>query len=116
MLLRCLIDLNAGKDNGCDMLFESGVVSEGDSSRNQCENDEPRSFMQLNGNDGKIANFDKCDIEFKSQDNDDACNRKRKRDCILKSLNWVRKVAKDRSNSGQMINSLSLKLSNHTHL
>lgn len=98
------MDLDAGKDNGCDMLFESGAVSEGDSSRNQCQNDEVRCFVQLNGNDGKIADDDRCDIDSRSQDNEGACNRKRKRECVSESLNWVRKVAKDPCN--QVIGSL----------
>ncbi|KAK1376203.1 AT-rich interactive domain-containing protein 2 [Heracleum sosnowskyi] len=89
------MDLDAGKDNGSDMLYESSVVSEGDSSRNQYQNNEARSLVQLNRFDGNNAAVDKCEIGSKSQDNDDACNRKRKRECISKSLNWIRKVAKD---------------------
>ncbi|KAL8114150.1 AT-rich interactive domain-containing protein 1-like [Apium graveolens] len=92
------MDLDAGKDNGGDMLFESGVVSEGDSSRNHCQNDEVRCFEQLNGNDGKIVDDDSCDIDFRSRDKDGACNGKRKRECVSESLNWVKKVAKDPCN------------------
>lgn len=98
------MDLDAGKDNGCDMLFESGVVSEGDSSRNQCQNDEVRCFEQLNGNVGKIADEDSCEIDFRSQENNGACNRKRKRESVSESLIWVKKVAKDPCN--QVIGSL----------
>ncbi|KAL1828593.1 hypothetical protein ACET3Z_007005 [Daucus carota] len=92
------LDLDSGKDNGCDMLFDSGVVSEGESSKNQGPNEEVRSSVQLNGNGGKFAIVDKPDIKLKSQDTYDACNQKRKRVCISASLNWVRKVAKDPGN------------------
>lgn len=51
--------------------------------------------MQLNRFEGKIGTFDKYDRDSRSKNNNDACNRKRKREYISKSLNCVKRVSKD---------------------
>nr|XP_017232949.1 PREDICTED: AT-rich interactive domain-containing protein 1-like isoform X2 [Daucus carota subsp. sativus] len=47
---------------------------------------------------GQVTDLDKLNVELKSQDTDDVCNGKRKRVCLLKSLNWARRVANDPCN------------------
>lgn len=52
----------------------------------------------------RLAATEKCDLDSKSQGSDDVCKRKRNRECISKSLNWVKIVTKDPCN--QVIRSL----------
>lgn len=94
------VGLDEPKKNCSDKHFESSVVGDCGSRRKKCKNNEVQSFVQLDGNkkndnDERIADVEEHDIDVKSVVKEDGCNRKRKRECYLSLLDWVRMVAKD---------------------